>query len=91
MHPGTLLKSVREDRGYSLRKLARKSGYSPGYIADIESGRRLPRVFALECILVALAAHEKRQEFFEIYYLYKSNLLFENLALLNRKVGECSF
>ncbi|WP_141733936.1 helix-turn-helix domain-containing protein [Oligoflexus tunisiensis] len=67
MHPGTLLKAVREDRGYSLRKVARKSGYSPSYISDIESGRRLPRVFALECILAALAAPDKKREVFSLY------------------------
>lgn len=67
MHPGTLLKAVREDRGYSLREVARKSGYSASYIAEIESGRRLPRFFALECILMALAAPEKKQEIFSLY------------------------
>jgi transcriptional regulator with XRE-family HTH domain len=55
------------DRGYSLRDLGRKAGYSPGYIADIESGRRLPKSFVLDCILGALSAPEKKQEVFSIY------------------------
>ncbi|MDQ3230803.1 MAG: helix-turn-helix domain-containing protein [Pseudobdellovibrionaceae bacterium] len=67
MDLGHYLKNIRMDRGYSLRDVAKKAGYSPGYIADIESGRRLPKSFVLDCILGALAAREKRQEVFSFY------------------------
>ncbi len=67
MHPGLHLKAIREDCGYSLRELAKKSGYSLGYLSDIESGRRLPRSFALKCILGALSVHEKKSEVFAMY------------------------
>ncbi|WP_324956837.1 helix-turn-helix transcriptional regulator [Oligoflexus sp.] len=67
MDLGHCLKNIRRDHGYSLRYVAKKSGYSPGYIADIESGRRLPKTFVLDCILGALSAREKRQEVFSFY------------------------
>jgi transcriptional regulator with XRE-family HTH domain len=68
MDLGNCLKAIREDRGYSVRALARKAGYSRGYISDIESGRRLPKSFVLECILSALSARERKQEIFAIYF-----------------------
>jgi transcriptional regulator with XRE-family HTH domain len=68
MNLGCCLKAIRVDRGYSVRDLAKKSGYSRGYISDIESGRRLPKSFVLECILSALSAREKKQEIFAIYW-----------------------
>ncbi|MDQ3232789.1 MAG: helix-turn-helix transcriptional regulator [Pseudobdellovibrionaceae bacterium] len=67
MHPGLHLKTMREDCGYSLRELAKKSGYSLGYLSDIESGRRLPAPFALKCILGALSVHEKKPEVLAMY------------------------
>lgn len=68
MDLGNRLKAIREDRGYSVRALARKAGYSRGYISDIESGRRLPKSFVLECILSALSACERKDEIFAIYW-----------------------
>jgi transcriptional regulator with XRE-family HTH domain len=62
MHPCSALQSIREDRGHSLREVAGKSEYSPSYIADIKSGRRRPRFFALECILMVLGAPDKKHE-----------------------------
>jgi transcriptional regulator with XRE-family HTH domain len=67
MNLGQCLKAIRMDRGYSVRDLAKKSGYSRGYISDIESGRRLPKSFVLDCILSALSARERREEVFVIY------------------------
>lgn len=67
MNLGHCLKAIRVNRGYSVRDLAKKSGYSRGYISDIESGRRLPKSFVLECILSALSALERREEVLAIY------------------------
>jgi transcriptional regulator with XRE-family HTH domain len=68
MELGNVLKSLRKDRGYSLRDLAQRSGYSQRYIWDIESGRRLPKIFALDCILSALSAREKKPEVLAVYW-----------------------
>ncbi len=67
MSLGHCLKAIRVNRGYSVRDLAKKSGYSRGYISDIESGRRLPKSFVLDCILSALSAGERREEVLAIY------------------------
>jgi transcriptional regulator with XRE-family HTH domain len=55
-HPGQLLKSIRLKHRLSLRDLERLSGYSRGYIQDIESGRRAPRIFVVRCIADAVTA-----------------------------------
>ncbi len=67
MNLGHSLKAIRVNRGYSVRDLAKKSGYSRGYISDIESGRRLPKSFVLDCILSALSVRERREEVLAIY------------------------
>ncbi len=67
MNLGHCLKAIRVNRGYSVRDLAKKSGYSRGYISDIESGRRLPKSFVLDCILSALSVRERREEVLAIY------------------------
>jgi transcriptional regulator with XRE-family HTH domain len=51
---GQYLRTLREGRGYSLRDLERKSGYSNGFIAMIESGKRVPKRFALMCLLESM-------------------------------------
>jgi len=52
---GQYLKVLRNNKGFSLREVARKSGYSSSYLFDIESGRRTPQLFALQCIVEAMA------------------------------------
>jgi transcriptional regulator with XRE-family HTH domain len=79
------------DRGYSLRDLARKAGYSPGYIADIESGRRLPRSFVLHCILKVLSVEDRNAEVLELYCNVKERCLIENLAKFYREMAIGSF
>jgi transcriptional regulator with XRE-family HTH domain len=60
-HPGQLLKSIRLKHRLSIRDLERLSGYSRGYIQDIESGRRVPRIFAVRCIADAVTADGKER------------------------------
>jgi transcriptional regulator with XRE-family HTH domain len=55
-HPGQVLKSIRLKHRLSLRDLERLSGYSRGYIQDIESGRRAPRLFTIRCIANAVTS-----------------------------------
>lgn len=38
--PGTLIKTYRQDRKWSVRRLARESGFSAGYISQLEKGQR---------------------------------------------------
>jgi ribosome-binding protein aMBF1 (putative translation factor) len=42
------LKEYRVNRGWSLRKMSAKIGYSAMYISDIENGRRAPSERFLE-------------------------------------------
>lgn len=51
---GQYLRQARERNGYSLRDLERKSGYSNGFIAMIESGKRVPKRFAFLCLLQSM-------------------------------------
>jgi transcriptional regulator with XRE-family HTH domain len=51
---GQYLRRERERKGYSLRDLERKSGYSNGFIAMIESGKRVPKRFAFLCLLQSM-------------------------------------
>lgn len=44
MEIGSLLRTEREERGFSMRGLARASGISPTYMSDIEHGKRRPSV-----------------------------------------------
>lgn len=51
---GDILGKVRKSRGYSLRKLAKLSGLSHGFISDIENGRCNPSIESLLKIADAL-------------------------------------
>lgn len=42
MSPTTMLRPFRRKAGLGLRELARAAGISPGYLADLEAGRRVP-------------------------------------------------
>lgn len=37
---GTRMRALREQAGWTMRKLARVIGVSPGYLGDMETGRR---------------------------------------------------
>ena len=51
---GKRLKSLREQKGMSLRELAKAAHVSPSFIADIESGRSRPSLETLESLARAL-------------------------------------
>ncbi len=59
---GQFLKSVREKSGFSLREAEKLSGYSRGYLQDIESGRRLPQLFAIRRIADAISSGLERDQ-----------------------------
>jgi len=51
---GILLRGYRERRGWTKAELARRSGYNASYISHIESGRSIPRGFAVAAFCDAL-------------------------------------
>lgn len=54
---GKKLRYYREKRGMSLREMARKCGYSYSYLANIEAGRKTPRLFTMDCLMEALSVN----------------------------------
>lgn len=51
---GKQLRYYREKRGMSLREMAKRCGYSYSYLANIEAGRKAPRLFTMDCLMKAL-------------------------------------
>lgn len=47
---GTFLRQVREQKGISLRELAKKIGVSGAFLSDIELGRRFPAPDKIELL-----------------------------------------
>ncbi|MDO4221817.1 MAG: helix-turn-helix transcriptional regulator [Akkermansia sp.] len=52
-----LLHRRRREMGFSVRELAKRSGVSPSYITDIETGRRDANDKQLQLLLAALHMH----------------------------------
>jgi transcriptional regulator with XRE-family HTH domain len=55
----TRLKQLREDRGYSVRGLAREAGVSPETVYSLEHGRRQPSVRTVGKLARALGVESK--------------------------------
>jgi len=55
----TRLKQLREDRGYSVRGLAREAGVSTETVYSIEHGRRQPSVRTVGKLARALGVESK--------------------------------
>lgn len=51
---GELLRELREKRRLSVRSLAGKAGFSPGFISQVENGQASPSIASLEKIAAAL-------------------------------------
>ena len=49
------IKSLRKDKGYSLKRLAALSGLSKGYLSKIENGINVPTITTMARIATALA------------------------------------
>lgn len=67
---GSLLKSLRQKKGYSLVKLQDISGVSQGYISEIEVGSKgvVPKKDKLEKIMEALeVTRSQKEEFLKLY------------------------
>lgn len=67
---GSLLKSLRQKKGYSLVKLQDISGVSQGYISEIEVGSKgvIPKKDKLEKIMEALeVTKSEKEEFLKLY------------------------
>ncbi len=54
---GKQLRYYREKRGMSLREMAKRCGYSYSYLANIEAGRKTPRLFTMDCLMKALSVN----------------------------------
>ena len=48
------IREIREEQKISIRQLAEKSGVSKSHISDIENGRRIPTVYILCVLAVAM-------------------------------------
>lgn len=48
------IREVREKKSISIRQLAELSGVSKSHISDIENGRRIPTVYILCVLAVAM-------------------------------------
>ena len=48
------IREVREEKGMSIRQLAELSGVSKSHISDIESGRKMPTIYVLCVLAVAM-------------------------------------
>jgi transcriptional regulator with XRE-family HTH domain len=65
---GKQLRYFREKRGMTLREMAKRCGYSYSYLANIEAGRKTPRLFTMDCLMKALSVnagyvvHEIRED-----------------------------
>ncbi len=65
---GKKLRYYREKRGMTLREMAKRCGYSYSYLANIEAGRKTPRLFTMDCLMKALSVragyvvHEVRDD-----------------------------
>lgn len=51
---GARLRELREERNLGLRELARRTGVSPSFLSEIESGRRSPSDTVLEKLTAEL-------------------------------------
>lgn len=47
---GATIRTIREQKGMSIRQMARKSGLSPGYISQVERGHAQPSLNTLRAI-----------------------------------------
>lgn len=54
MEIGPAIRNFREERGYTLEDLARKSNISPSYLSEIERGHKRPSLKTLDKICAAL-------------------------------------
>lgn len=48
------LKLLREQKGWTQKKLADKSGINPNSVSHYECGKHEPSYFAVECLLEAM-------------------------------------
>ncbi|HYX36836.1 MAG TPA: helix-turn-helix transcriptional regulator [Oligoflexus sp.] len=54
---GKQLRYYREKQGLTLREMARRCGYSYSYLANIEAGRKIPRLFTMDCLMKTLSVN----------------------------------
>lgn len=50
----SLIKNVRKDKGVSVRDLSERTGISKTYISDVENDHKMPTLYTLCVIAVAL-------------------------------------
>lgn len=62
----SLLKDVRMQKGISVRKLAELTGISKTYISDIENDHKIPTIYTLCIIAVALDVRPEELYTYEI-------------------------
>lgn len=64
---GSFIRQIRESHGIPLRRLANQIGIAPGYMSDIEKGRRNPPMGRLERIAAALCmTREEKNKMYDL-------------------------
>lgn len=62
----SLIKDVRMQKGISVRKLAEMTGISKTYISDIENNHKIPTIYTLCIMAVALNVRPEELYTYEI-------------------------
>lgn len=61
MGVGQVLRKIRQQSGLSQEYVAVRSGYSRSFIANVESGRRMPCPFSLDVIMDTLDVSDRSE------------------------------
>ena len=89
MSSGKFLRSLRENKGFSLRQVSIKSGVSHTQIADIEKGINYGTREKLDKILMALGASDKEiEKFYDMQDYEKTPDSIKKKLELKTKLGE---
>ena len=66
MRVDILIRQKREEKGYTIDKLAKLAGMSKGHLSRIERGETKPTITTLSRVAIALKV--KVEELYEIHY-----------------------
>lgn len=84
---GDFLKTLREEKSFGIRELARLSGQDPAYIHRLESGEKIsPSAEVLKSIIRSLKTDERRQRILRL--LGDQGEVDDSLVSLVLKKGE---
>lgn len=67
------LKSIRKEKGITVRQLAELSGCSRTYISDIENNHKIPTIYTLCLLAVALGVKPEELYSYEVVTSLRDN------------------